>query len=66
MSNYYGEMQKNQVACEVTGRPLDLKENLGYELQRAQANVARIQELLALLDKNPEVNRIMELLGKGY
>ncbi len=67
--NDYGNAYLEKQACDTApglGRPLNLRENLEHELARAQANTARIQELLGLLDKNPEVNRIMELLGKSY
>lgn len=40
----------------------DLKEDLTNQLQRANAEVARLNELLALLDKNTDTQRILELL----
>jgi hypothetical protein len=43
-----------------------LKDNLRYQLARAHAEVSRLEELLTLLDANPEVERIMHLLQKGY
>lgn len=63
----YTELDKYDTAnqaCEVRSR--NLLETLSQDLIRARANVQRLEELINLLDKNPEVNRIMELLGGKY
>lgn len=39
-----------------------LKQQLEYRLKQAQTEVARNQELLTLLEANPEVERILELM----
>jgi len=41
-----------------------LRESLNNQLIHAKAEVSRLEELITLLDQNPEFNRIMELLGK--
>lgn len=51
-----------QVCDNPIARRPNLRESLVRELQQAKANVSRLEELLGLLEKNPEVNRIMELL----
>lgn len=60
---YSDQLDKAQAANNCI-RPANLREQLTFQLREAQTNVARLEELLALLDKNPEVNRIMELLGR--
>ena len=67
MNNYpYSDMLAKQVECGATtlGRPMNLQENLQYELAQAESKTIRLKELLDLLEKHPEVNRIMELLGQ--
>ncbi len=41
----------------------NLRETREYQLLDAQAQVARLTELIALHDKNPDFPRILELLG---
>lgn len=62
---HYGAVMAGQAGLKETCdiRQPSLRQNLEAELVRAKANVTRLAELLALLDRNPEINRIMELLG---
>lgn len=43
-----------------------LKENLHAQLQRANAEVGRLTQLISLLDANPDTQRILELMGNKY
>jgi hypothetical protein len=70
MANY-GEAGTNIQEQSATSDPMQiqmpsLRDNLSNQLKRAQAEVSRLEELITLLDQNPEVNRIMELLGRKY
>ena len=38
---------------------------IGAQLDRAKAEVSRLEELSALLQANPELTRAIELLGAG-
>lgn len=60
---YTGEPRELANTCESHLGNLTLKESLNNQLNRAKAEVARLDEVIQLLDKNPEVQRIMELLG---
>lgn len=42
----------------------NLRENIATDLARAKANVARLEELAKLIDANPDVSRILELMGQ--
>jgi hypothetical protein len=41
-----------------------LRENIGADLARARANVARLEELAKLIDENPHTSRIPELMSQ--
>lgn len=41
-----------------------LIENMRNNLRRNKEEVARLEEVIELLEKNPETQRILELLGK--
>ena len=66
MNNYgqIGAAIEKQAQCLPS--TYTLRDNLKSQLQQAKANVLRIEELLSLLDANPQVDRILELLQKGY
>jgi hypothetical protein len=51
-----------QVEC----KRLSLRETTARDLARARAEVTRLEELAQLLNANPTVNRILELLGSKY
>lgn len=65
-----GSLQKcaTEQCCDnpVSIRRPNLQESLRRELDMHKANVVRLEELLGLLEKNADVNRIMELLGNKY
>ena len=42
-----------------------LAEKMQQELDAAQKEVARLTELVTLLNRNPEVYRILELIGQN-
>ena len=50
--------------------PMTPEPNLREQFQRrrdkALQEVERLNELLELLDRNPDVQRIVELMGRGY
>lgn len=62
--DYANQIEKQACGTAAIGRPASLRESLEYELKRAEADAARLKELLALLEKNPDTSRIMELLGR--
>lgn len=43
-----------------------LKQNLESQLRSDKANVVCLKELIQLLQNNPEVDRILELMGISY
>lgn len=62
----YDQYSAKQEAVEIS---LAQSENLVIrytnELKRAKANVERLEKLLALLDANPQVTEIIQLMGRG-
>jgi hypothetical protein len=47
-------------------RPPSLAQQCGRDLAAAKRNVARLEELRDLLARNPELQRLIELLGNRY
>jgi hypothetical protein len=43
---------------------LSLRQNLQVRLANAEREIARVNELMQLLDRNPDIQRILELLGR--
>ena len=43
-----------------------LRQNLEIQLKRHVEDAQRIRELLDLMDRNPETQRILELLGRKF
>lgn len=55
----------NLAKAESLGGPYPLKDRLKAERDRAVANVNRLNELLDLLESNPDLSRALELLQGG-
>lgn len=64
--NYIEKACDQQTMVGTIGRPLSLKENLMHQQAKATAELHRINELLSLLEKHPETERILELLGTRF
>jgi len=66
--SYGGEqLDKLQYATQLpSARPITLKEQIEGERERAQLELARTDELLGLLERNPDLSRALELLGRKY
>lgn len=67
MASYYD----NAIEAKCAAGPgldvrISLKQDLVNQKTRAEAEVARLTELIRLLESNPETDRILELLGKSY
>jgi hypothetical protein len=60
----YGESTGGQLAKAVPMQ-VSLHKSLTMQLDQANKEVARLQELITLIDNNPDVSRILELLGRG-
>ena len=58
--------QKEPTRTDKTLRTLTLEESIQQQLTKANAEVKRLEELSRLLRNNPEVNRILELMGKRH
>ena len=58
--------QKEPTRTDMTLRTLTLEESIQQQLTKANAEVKRLEELSRLLRNNPEVNRILELMGKRH
>lgn len=43
---------------------LSLRQNIQVRLANAEKEIERANELLQLLDRNPDIQRILELLGR--
>lgn len=56
--------QLEKTACKL--RPPSLRENLNNQLDNAKCEVLRLEEAITLLDANPDVQRILELLGQKH
>lgn len=54
-----------QKPLEITHIPT-LPERVAQQLSAARANVQRLEELQALLEQHPEVNRILELMNQNF
>jgi hypothetical protein len=53
-----------QLASMENSTVLSLRQNLQVRLANAEREIARVNELLQLLDRNPDIQRILELLGR--
>lgn len=65
----YGEEQfsKAATACnELVTLRRSLLEETKHQLDKANAEVTRLEELVKLLEENPTINRVLELLGSRY
>lgn len=61
--SYYDKTEA--VEC-IQPSTISLRQELEMQLERANAEVKRISELLQLLDANPDVQRILQLIGRRY
>lgn len=60
----YGDQIAKQAEClGTTTLSINLKDRLRAQLQSAQTNINNLQELIGLLENNPELGRALELLG---
>jgi hypothetical protein len=66
--DYIGESLEKAAACGQTidARPMQLIEQYQRELAASRANTARVEELIALLERNPDTKRLLELMGGRY
>lgn len=53
-------------AVELRPSTVSLKQEMQHELDRAKANVNRLERLNKLLDENPNITEILQLLGRKY
>ena len=63
MLNYNDPDTKAVQECGSQYVPIDLKTRLKQQKADAEKSVARLDELIRLLEANPETERILELLG---
>lgn len=71
MRDYIGEALQKQGAIggineTIDCRPMQLIEQYQRELAASKANTARVEELIALLERNPDTKRLLELMGGRY
>jgi hypothetical protein len=71
MANQYYNESEMMAKCEVGSigsqlRVPNLKENVENQLLRSKKETQRLEELLRLLEQNPETQRILELMGNKY
>lgn len=64
MYDQYNGGDLAKASAELSIRQPNLREQVKFDLERAVAEVKRLQELEALLADNPATNRILELLGR--
>lgn len=58
------QLEKSAYANAAALQAQSLKDQLTQELARTQANAARLQRLIGLLEAHPETQEILELLGR--
>lgn len=59
-----GQAYEKQLASQLA--TTSLRFNYENELQRAEANVARLKSLITLLDRNPDFQQMVELMQNRY
>lgn len=64
--NEYSDAVASLQQAQASTRRLTLREQTEDQLNQAKQEVLRIEELLDLMDRNPEIQRILELLGRKY
>ena len=63
---YAAQLMEAQEKLAAVEYRVDLKKNLEQQLYKARKEQERIEELLDLLNKNPDIQRILELLGHRF
>jgi hypothetical protein len=72
MATDYDYPRTNRFAGELAGKVAvsqqltmpTFQQQIGYDLERARAEVARLEELGRLVNENPSTARILELMGR--
>lgn len=57
--------QLNIAVQDLQTRGNTLKDRLIRQREQSQAETARLTELIGLLESNPAIQRVLELMGKG-
>lgn len=50
--------------CDAPIRAQSVVDNLGYRIAKAEEELARLKEAKAALENNPEIERVLTLLGR--
>jgi hypothetical protein len=66
LKNAAAQLQQGGLGSTISPYQPSLKENYQQQLEQAKKSVSRIEEILKLLDENPSVGRILELMGRSY
>lgn len=64
MNNFYPEQYAKAQAGLVLGLEMTLRERLGHQKERLEANLADVNEAIAALDSNPEILKALEAVQK--
>lgn len=57
--------QEKAAMLDCSRREYTLKDRLIRQREQSQAETARLTELIGLLESNPAIQRVLELMGKG-
>jgi hypothetical protein len=60
-----GLMAAQEKLAALDARP-NLRRSLLQQKANAEEHIQRVNETLALLDKNPDIEQILQLLGRSY
>ena len=65
LNDIAGRIEKQAAQANIMLRAPTLAENIDTRIADAEKQLAELRELKALLEKNPEFERMISLLGNG-